>query len=162
MPSPRATIRARRGYDAQQIAILLGGNSRDIYRVFGDDRRGAVPARVREGECDAPHLVARRREAWECLRDELLADWVVKYSGSRPAAWWEFDSPGRRERIDGQPHPYDGRDVPPYPQGYELGVPLQSVFAWPVEREVGYESQRDFLARHNLLTESEVADAVPA
>jgi len=159
VPSPRATIRARRGYDAQQIAILLGGNSRDCLRVFGDDRRRAVSARVREGECDAPHLVARRREAWECLRDELLPDWIVEYPGSRPAAWWEFDSPGRRERIDGEPCPGDVAEYPKYPQGYELGVPLQSVFTWPVEREAGYESQRDFLTRHNLLTESEVASA---
>ena len=40
----------------------------------------------------------------------LLPEFVRKHPGERPWAWWQFDSPGRRERTDGGLHPFDNSD----------------------------------------------------
>ncbi|HWL93850.1 MAG TPA: hypothetical protein VNT79_09970, partial [Phycisphaerae bacterium] len=58
------------------------------------------------GPLDAPETYAAKREAWECLRDELLPKWIEENPGSRPWAWWAFDAPERR-RCTNQIHPFD-------------------------------------------------------
>lgn len=108
----------------------------------------------------------RMRADWQTHRDELLAEWIAEHPGTRPFAWWQFDSVGRRETIDGSVHPFDR------PERRELcrrwhaahsgmrhderfvelffGVPVICV-EW-----VRYESERAYLARLNLLTPDEL------
>ena len=74
----------RAGYTATNLGQLLRGC------IFVGDELGA----------DA------LRRAWADLRGELLPAWIAEHSGTRPAAWWQFDSPERRRRIDGKPHPF--------------------------------------------------------
>ena len=50
---------------------------------------------------------AEMRTTWNDCRDRLLADWLAAYPRSRPYAWWRFDAPEPRRRIDGKPHPFD-------------------------------------------------------
>src|SRR5262245_24475643 len=49
---------------------------------------------------------AEARAAWEVLRDGLLPEFIAENPGRRPWAWWAFDAPGPRRRIDGRPHPF--------------------------------------------------------
>jgi hypothetical protein len=35
----------------------------------------------------------KRIEAWQALRDGIIADWVQKYPGARPSHWWRYDAP---------------------------------------------------------------------
>ena len=51
--------------------------------------------------------VDAERSAWIEHRDYLLGKWIADEPGTRPAAWWKFDAPERRRRIDGKPHPFD-------------------------------------------------------
>jgi hypothetical protein len=49
------------------------------------------------------------RRAWDELRGSLLPAWSRERPGTRPYAWWRFEAPERRRRIDGQPHPFDDK-----------------------------------------------------
>jgi hypothetical protein len=49
------------------------------------------------------------KTAWESLRPAILLAWIRERPGTRCYAWWRFDAPGRRERIDGRPHPFDDK-----------------------------------------------------
>ena len=42
-----------------------------------------------------PTLAAR----WSEHRDEILVPWVTMRPGTRPFAWWRYDSPGARQRV---------------------------------------------------------------
>ena len=39
---------------------------------------------------------------WKIHRDELLAEWMRKNPGTRPAAWWKYDTPELRQPLPGQ------------------------------------------------------------
>jgi hypothetical protein len=45
--------------------------------------------------------VAQLKRLWESIREEVLADWTSEKPGTRPPGWWEFDSPGPRQRVGG-------------------------------------------------------------
>ena len=51
--------------------------------------------------------VEAMEEGWRVLREELLPKWRYEHPGSMPWAWWRFDAPERRRRIDGKLHPFD-------------------------------------------------------
>ena len=50
------------------------------------------------------------RAGWLQLRGEILARWIKEHPGTRPWAWWNFNSPERRRRIDGGIHPFDNTE----------------------------------------------------
>jgi hypothetical protein len=95
--------------------------------------------------------------AWAELGPELMRLWLSGAEividgdhqtsehgepGTRPAAWWLFDAPGRRRVVSGTERPSD--DDRTY-----FGVPKIA------RGLVKYESETEFLERHGLLTEAE-------
>jgi hypothetical protein len=86
-------------------------------------------------------------EAWEDLRDELVAEHIAQEPGTRPWAWWRWEAPEPRRQISAGPEPvldhglWFGK-----PRCYR-GVPPSNMF----------ESEADFLDRLNLLTSAERA-----
>ena len=152
---PRTKQRAKRrrtGYERQHIRQLLTGQ--DFFgNAFGKGDR-----------CDREAM----RAAWEELRDKLLADWISEKPGTRPYAWWCFDAPERRRRIDGLPHPFDNLDRKAMIDAVEgeafagyrekmtqlyYGAP--SSLCDPDDFDAEYESETDYLARLDLLTDFE-------
>jgi len=74
--------------------------------------------------------------------------------GSRPWAWWEFDSPGPRRLLSGDP---SGAMLE---HGYSNGEPR--VFkSLAVFKQMQYESQFEFLQRLVLLMEGEAEKIRP-
>jgi hypothetical protein len=65
-------------------------------------------------------------EVWARWRDELLAEFIEKHPGCRPAAWWIHDAECPQDADGRRLHPEDG------------------------------ESQPQFLFNHGLLTEDEL------
>ena len=142
-------------YDEEHVYQLLKGYSR-----FND---------VGFGDSSDPRALKRMRTAWQALRDELLADWIAEHPGTRPAAWWLFDSPEPRRRLNGQ-HPFDNLDrqaridelAAKYP-GENMTIHHELFFGCPCTRlipddyEAVYESEQMFLERLGLLVESEQA-----
>ena len=106
------------------------------------------------------------RRVWESCRDTFLPAWIAKRPGTRPWAWWRWEAPERRRRIDGGMHQFD---VPSYiaeakrikrdhPEGVDLmattfGLPRYSGknTDWTAE----YETEFDYLQRLNLLAPGE-------
>lgn len=128
---------------------------------------------------------ADERECWEALKDEVMAEWVQENPGTRPWAWWKYEEPERRRRIDGKPHPFDNperqrfvaRWMAEYPEVasreahklyYGLPgclIPYDSETA-PLDEDgyvmcddfsAEYESSEDYLQRLGLLSKSEQA-----
>ncbi len=98
--------------------------------------RGEEPARDAEGYEDFVTTMYFNlgqtptfADLWKRHRAGLLAEWIREHPGSRPFAWWEFDSAGSRRKVGGSgvlyPHgeclkghslPADGHwDVDPDP-----------------------------------------------
>jgi len=153
---PEISVRNKR-YTANQIEHLLSGCS--FFDGYG---------RPRGGESNDKTW----RAAWDDLRDELLPGFIEEYPGHRPWAWWRYDSPPphRRRRIGAKPHPFDNRDRKAHidrmvrqrptasdvrEQLYELwfGKPASVIGMDDIQAE--YESEREFLERHRLLTDPE-------
>lgn len=40
-------------------------------------------------------------EAWRTVGATVLEEWIAKYPGTRPWAWWRYDAPEPRRRIGG-------------------------------------------------------------
>lgn len=72
------------------------------------------------------------REGWESVREGMLPNWIRDHPGTRPYAWWKFDSPVRVTW-----HTRVGEHAFVSVAG---GAP---------------EPQRDFLERFGLLTQTE-------
>lgn len=117
-----------------------------------------------------PH--EERRALWEERRDELMGEWIQEEPGTRPWAWWEFDAPERRRRIDGKPHPFDNptREAEIRERAAENPEPVHDAtclwYGCPRfmivlpgrdmdDFEAVYESQREYLDRLGLLTADE-------
>ena len=113
-----------------------------------------------------------KREAWESLRDELIPKWIIEHPGSRSDAWWIFDAPEpRRRRVDGKLHPFDdpewqaNNERIAAKRGTRLdwlewvnqlnnGVP--GVIGSREESLAKYETQAEYLHRHELMTPEEL------
>lgn len=93
------------------------------------------------------------RSAWEAVRDEMLLAFVRESPGTRPWAWWEFDAPGRRARLDG------GKDGEDKGMAFKLGVPdfayRHSYGPYATGGSFSFESQAAFLRRCELLLPGE-------
>jgi hypothetical protein len=98
-------------------------------------------------------------EAWEDLAEELLEQWTVSgipddvatwiagepaRPGTRPWAWWAFDSPGPRRQVAPGPEPIGPVDWFGMPSLYR-GVPPENM----------YEPEAIYLRRHGLLAAEE-------
>lgn len=70
--------------------------------VLGFLRTGVIPERGDEpGWFDCFQRThddgAGLRDDWEAVRDAVLAAWIAESPGTRPWAWWRFDSPAATE-----------------------------------------------------------------
>jgi len=83
-------------------------------------------------------------DAWEELRETIMRDFIAKNPGHRPWAWWEWDSPAEL-RLEAAP----GTE----PVGDERWFGKPPCYAGLPTPE--YESEADYLERHDLLTEAE-------
>lgn len=75
------------GYEDWQVQFLLTGE------VPPDDDPDVNVFEVLDWKY---HTAVNRgdpvKAAWEALRDHILPDWIRRHPGSRPFAWWCFDS----------------------------------------------------------------------
>ena len=90
--------------------------------------------------------------AWEQLRDRFMEVWKVEFAGTRPHAWWKFDAPERRQRIDGNPHPFD--QLEREDTGLYYGKPNMLICKDDFMAE--YEGQLEYLLRLGLIEPEEV------
>ena len=103
-------------------------------------------------EFDDSYRLELLRQAWPERRADLLPKWIAACPFSRPPAWWLIDAPEPRRHLGG------GGSVHYRPGAGILSAPppgcprLHLKFREP---EPIYESERDFLKRHRLLTDSE-------
>jgi hypothetical protein len=93
-----------------------------------------------EGELD-PDLL---REVWDDLGDQLLAEHIASAPGTRPWAWWQWESPEPRRQVNPGPEPIGPAAWFGMPSQYK-GQPPDGM----------YESEAAYLARHSLLTNEE-------
>ena len=151
----RRTKRRKTGYTEAQVDHLLTGHD-----MFGDGFGTDGPS----GECNVDAMHA----AWLDLRDKLLRQWIAEQPGTRPYAWWRFDAPEPRRRIDGKPHPFENPErrarVKRWKQegftwtahrAYLLyfGIPTSLIVRDDFEAE--YETVREYLKRRSWLSDSE-------
>ncbi|MFA9477109.1 hypothetical protein ACERK3_02260 [Phycisphaerales bacterium AB-hyl4] len=112
-----------------------------------------------------------RRRAWEVLRDDLLPEWIADHPGTRPWAWWRYDAPERRQRVDGPPHPFDNPEriehiehiaskpkaAGDYKQAmYRLYYGRPASLCVLDDFHAVYETEVEYLSRLDLLTADEV------
>lgn len=95
------------------------------------------------------------RQLWEQYRRKIMPIWIDVLPGCRPWAFWEYDAPERRKAIEGvciytrRPDTY---------KRYSFGIPTLADYepdGTPIDAT--YESEADYLARLDLLTEQEKA-----
>lgn len=111
MPAKRRIPRKRRKsmfttHHLQQLRTGHDHGSAFGGGAFGDGRDGLQLGSRGLGDAKA---------AWQIFRDEILHDWIREQGphyrpqgpGTRPWAWWAFDAPEPRRRIDGGIHPHD-------------------------------------------------------
>ena len=132
---PRVFRRAKRrsaGYDEHHVTHLLRG----VYLCTGH----AFATKPRDHSGDFTDYDAMR-VAWDILRADLLPKFIAENPGHRPFAWWRFDAPESRRRLDGKPQPAASVER-------SFGIPRGS-------SDAKYESEVDFLDRHGLLADAE-------
>lgn len=104
-----------------------------------------------------------KKEAWEELRDEIMADWIRTKPGTRPHAWWLYEAPEPRRCLN-MPHPFEsaGRTAFLGVQAHALSfgkprclVTPNSAPGCPDDFAAVYESERAFLERLGLLLPGE-------
>ena len=110
-----------------------------------------------------------RARDWQLIRDDLLRDWIREHAGTRPFAWWRYDSPGPRRRAGGT-----GDVIPAYdhPMSLKFGIFRKSAFVdarllvavAPVGAGLtpfdendppSFESEAAYLDRHGFLSATE-------
>jgi len=102
--------------------------------------------------------------AWESCRDELLREFIKRFPGTRPWAWWSFEGPRQdtgsgaffeplpvpRERIGGKGET-TCEVYPAIVPHFVKGIPASWAFI-DLEFPPTYESEAAYLDRHGLLT----------
>lgn len=155
MPYKRRTPRKKRnmGYTRNHLWQLRHGHHYPNRADFGDV---TANAEAREAY----------RVAWEIFREQILADWIREEPdaagrggpGTRPYAWWMFDAPELRRRIDGKPHPFDNpeRDERIAATEYLCDHGKRTFYGCPNvlcvmdDFEAIYETQAEYLERLGL------------
>lgn len=155
MPRVRRRKKRRKlGYTPQHLRVLEHGF--DFHDVYENKQQ--------------------RLEAWEIFRDEIIADWIRKPRdseheypgpGTRPWAWWEFDAPELRRRLNGV-HPFDNperneqireleKERPDSQRdAFKLYMGLPSILMIRDDFECDYETQETYLRRLDLLMPEEI------
>ncbi|NBP16583.1 hypothetical protein EBU95_19705 [bacterium] len=151
MPRKRRTPHQRReGYgDGHRFHLKLGHAYEFLGPTFGRDE-----AFDREAA----------REAWAILRPELMAEFITERPCQRPAAWWWFEAPELRRRVDGGLHPCEDpeREMEPY-RGMPGSYSTEDDFRAEYESEAAYllrlgqllRAERDYLTDHPELLKPE-------
>jgi hypothetical protein len=116
---------------------------------------------------------SRHRRLWLASRERLVASQITAHPGTRPFAWWAWDTAEPRRRLGGTGDAC--HDVLAYTPWFRFGLPvvfvserLRSVLSadfrgTPVDPQDPpvFESQAAFLDRHGLFAPGE-RDRVPA
>lgn len=84
------------------------------------------------------------RQAWEEHRESILAEHIKEKPGTRPWAWWRFDSPEPRRQINPGPETSGPANYFGKPRRYSDMPPKDM-----------YETETDYLRRLGLLTKAE-------
>ena len=160
----RKSKRRNAGYNDQHLYQLQTGC--DLFGMaFGN-----------ECSCGDSFDESAPREAWEIMREKIMADWIREQPGTRPWAWWKFDAPppARRERVDGLPHPHDNKartlkvadsnSETLWKAAYRLWFGLPSAYIMPFDKGLKtemFEPEWSFLQRHNLLLPADCPEFLP-
>jgi hypothetical protein len=120
MPTTRHRRRqqSREPLEASMRAYLLTGSDAEAYAA-------ADAAAPLGGLYQFLSLRMRYANFWAANRDELLAEWIDVYPGSRPWGWWRFDALDGRRMLAGTGRPVldYGRDHVPSWREF-LGLPV--------------------------------------
>jgi hypothetical protein len=127
----------------------------DALVLFFSDRRTEAKAIEDSGVVWLIIKEDAAKAAWEKVRDVVLTQWIESKPGTRPSAFWKFDSPRSsdsfpltRRLLSGAGHPAcreSGFGIPTCWEGYRSDKP-------PV-----FEAEASFLRRHGLLVDGEEA-----
>ena len=90
--------------------------------------------------------------AWEQLREPIMEVWKVEFAGTRPYAWWKFDAPEYRQRIDRNPHPFDN----PEREDMQLYFGKPRMMIGKDDFMAEYEGELEYLLRLGLIEPEEV------
>ena len=160
---PRKRTKARRRNDIQRLKPCeLAYLKDDATDITGNNFQEML---LSEMVCGFKEQ--RTNELWEKHKSKFLPAYIKLYPGRRPYAWWQFDSPGLRERVGGS-----GAEQPEFlrvSQTYSHGIPdlwfsALDAEIWPkwadhaVDPEdlPKFEAEATFLKRHKLLTPTEI------
>lgn len=135
-----------------------------VYLLTGSDAEAVAAADEAEefrGLMQLLCLGMRHGALWEANRDELLAEWIADYPGSRPWGWWRYDALEGRRMLAGTGQPildYGREHVPSWRQfaGLPILRELQATDP-PV-----FESEPATLRRLGVLTPAELRELTPA
>lgn len=94
------------------------------------------------------------KKCWELYKPAILPVWIAHYPGTRPRAWWLFDSTEPRKRIDGQPHPFTDPTRAALDL-YDLFYGMPRFTRTLEDLAAAYESQADYLDRLKLMDKTE-------
>ena len=72
-----------------------------------------------------------RGKDWQAVKDDIIATWIAEHPGTRPFAWWQYDSPGPRSRVGGIGTP--AHEVLAYVPAFNRGIPTKWVSRFDVE-----------------------------
>ena len=102
------------------------------------------------------------KAAWEEYREVLLEEFIRETPDKRPWAWWRYDAPELRRRIDGKPHPFDELSSESTSEGcpeddsrlckedYDVSFGVPSSSLDPDDPNEVYESEGEYLERLGL------------
>lgn len=93
------------------------------------------------------------REKWESQKEVILSDWIVKYPGNRPWAWWLCDAKEPRQRIGGKGQSMNEK-YPAWGEYYNKSIPV-SWHSIDPDNPPRFESEASYLDRQGLLTTAE-------
>ena len=93
------------------------------------------------------------KEAWERSREQVLSQWIASRPGSRPRAWWAYDSPRSFDGLPEQRRLISGAGQPGCRE-CGFGLPLNWL-GFSADNPPTFESESMYLKRHNLLTREE-------
>jgi len=93
---------------------------------------------------------------WDQIRDEVLEAYVREHPGRRPSAFWRFDAPEPRRKVAGGGVPAWDRPEKSHMRKptFSFGIAFQWVDTG-LEKDPAFESQAEFLRRHDLLLPGE-------
>jgi len=90
------------------------------------------------------------RDFWREYADEIVAEHIVEYPGTRPRRWWQFDASRPRRRVGGTGTPC--HECLAYNPRLEYGVPADWINQTIDPRDPPlYESEAAYLKRLRLL-----------